>query len=424
MNHILSLVLLNSFLISSLSLAFEIPDGQSLHLSDPPAALQKVMTGDLIQQKSTGLQLDFSAGYDDLVYLKESESVLVFADDYYIRNVDLKSGRTLWSKRVGMFPAGAKRVPGNSHKVYFCAAKGETHALDQGVQVGLYELDFENQNDVQIRPLITRLPMVPNQKNKKEILYPTNAEPSLERSKMVKENSREFSVCNDLAISEDGKRIYMTEPYDVAGATVGGQFSQAEAFMVTQRGHLWKWDLAQDRVSLVAQNFSFIDGIEIQKTDFENGNDVLLAGELSKFRVIKITTSSTAPTWSVVIDNLPGSPDALTIDTKGNVWVALIKERSKLISWAHRYPALKKILLNLPSKIRPVPKKTGYVVLGPDLLPLTGSIHDGSLIRDIPAIEMTDDGVLFSSIKPQGQKLIQLNLKNIFDAEPASSSLK
>jgi len=71
------------------------------------------------------------------------------------------------------------------------------------------------------------------------------------------------------------------------------------------------------------------------------------------------------------VDALPGMPDNVQADENGQVWVALIKERSGLLDALYPHPWLRKVMFRIPDAWLPVPPPiVWFAVYGPDGTPL------------------------------------------------------
>ena len=65
---------------------------------------------------------------------------------------------------------------------------------------------------------------------------------------------------------------------------------------------------------------------------------------------------------TVLIDNLPGFPDNLTVGEQGRIWTGLTKPRSPIIDMASGMPWLRSMMLRLPRAWWPVPKAYGHLI--------------------------------------------------------------
>jgi sugar lactone lactonase YvrE len=64
----------------------------------------------------------------------------------------------------------------------------------------------------------------------------------------------------------------------------------------------------------------------------------------------------------VLIDNLPGFPDNLTVGEGGRIWTGLTKPRSKIMDMAANYPSVRAMMLRLPRALWPVPPAYGHII--------------------------------------------------------------
>ena len=94
-------------------------------------------------------------------------------------------------------------------------------------------------------------------------------------------------------------------------------------------------------------------------------------------------TGSRAGSYDVLWDDLPGLPDGMDRDSKGRIWVALIKDRTPLMTWMHANPWIKPLILRVPPRYLPRTLDTGVLALSADAGEvLAYSHHDGSRVVD------------------------------------------
>ena len=68
------------------------------------------------------------------------------------------------------------------------------------------------------------------------------------------------------------------------------------------------------------------------------------------------------PRAKVILANLPGFPDNLTLDADGRLWTGFTKPRSELIDALSGHPRLRSMSLRLPKSMWPVPPAYGHVI--------------------------------------------------------------
>jgi len=322
-------------------------------------------------------------GYDEVILFEDQNLALATAIDGWFWQIDLNTGDASRFIDAPLMPAGARRAPNNTNIIYFCSSflYGETYP--NGERVGLYQLDLLNK---QISPLVLEVPIVSGIGGEQEV-YAQGTGPKLSAPLTASKTSRPLAFCNDLDVSQDGKRIYFTEPFSYENASMGGAGTYREAVSLGQNGLVWSYDFATNEVSLVSQNFTFPDGILVE-TDSQGNDQSLLVAETVKFQIQRMfLTGKLAGQSKIVQKNLPAMPDGLDRDAEGRIWIGMIKQRSGAIDWIHKNPWIKPFLLRLPDTMMPVSRETSYMALsasGEEIL--FYSAHDGSVLTEISVI--------------------------------------
>jgi len=328
------------------------------------------------------------AGYDDVAFQVSTNLAYLSGMDGWIWQLNRETGEAKRWIDMPLIPSGMQFSPINPNILFSCTARlGGKKAL-LGEKVGLYKVDILTKK---ITPLLLRLPIT--DPNPEGTTFIPSKRPIFQLAELNENNSRDFCLCNDLAISDDGQRIYISEPVFSERAAMGnGAF--VEAIGLAPVGKMWLLDLATNTVSLVVDNFTFVDGLLLETID--SVENAIFFTETTKFRMHKTFFSGDkSGTTELVWDNLPGMPDGLDRDEKGNIWTGIIKERSELINWVHSNPWIKPFLLRLPQSIFPVSKRSGIMAFSPDgRIPLFFSTHDGSKLYDI-SVACPIDGELF-----------------------------
>ncbi|TGN05323.1 hypothetical protein [Leptospira bandrabouensis] len=323
---------------------------------------------------------------DEILLQEDLGRAFVASIDGWIWKVNLHNHEAEPLIKTPLLPGGMVFHPKNKDIVYMCLSRGKEHTDKNSAVPGIYELTISTK---QLRKIGSRVPIVDKTKepsaNHIGIFFPKGKETKIPFSKLSESNSRNVEKADDLAISRDGQRIYFTEPYDHPDAILGVSLqSKQEVLTLGRNGHLWKYDLNDNTVSLIAYQYTYLDGIllEYSNGDFESS---ILLNELSKSRLIRLhLTGDKQGKDEIVIEGLPGFPDGMDRDPKGRIWVAIPVERSKLITWLHNHPFWKRLVLYIPEKLQPVSKKTGILALSPNgSEPLYFSMHDGSLFSYI-----------------------------------------
>ncbi|TGN07951.1 SMP-30/gluconolactonase/LRE family protein [Leptospira ilyithenensis] len=327
----------------------------------------------------TKLQVDMKelVGHDDLIFDSDLQLGYASGMDGWIWKLDFQKGIAEKWVKPPVNPAGMSYSGAAKDKILFCASRLGGESYSEKDRVGLYEVEIKTKI---IQALVTNLPKTDKQEFEK--VYLSEERKTIRQNQLDSSNSRPFSLCNDLAVSKDGKRIYITEPFEREDASMGSG-AVPEAIGLYPHGKLWLYDREKDSISLVLNGFTFIDGILLEEG--KAGEESVIFTETTKFRILRADISgNNKGKVQVLFENLPGLADGLERDEKGRIWVGIIKPRSGLVNFVHRNPWIKSFLLSLPQKLLPIAKKTGILVLD-----RTGEralyyvMHDGTKIRDI-----------------------------------------
>ena len=337
-------------------------------------------------------------GHDDIILQEHLNRALVTCMDGWIWMVNLEEMKAEPFVDAPLMAAGIRLVPDTDDKVLFCSSHlfGETYP--EVDKVGIYELTISSK---EIKPIINRVPKtlldaaVPY--DNVGTVYTMDNPTVLSLDDLNEDNSRPLIFCNDLDVNKDGNRIYFSEPFAYKGASMGGG-AFGEAITLGTNGLLWCVDLEKNVVYLVAQNYSFLDGVLLEYGVEYGESSVetsILITETIKFRIVRLIISGDdAGSDQILWDNLPGMPDGMDRDANGNIWVGLLKSRSNVITWAHAHPWVKHFMLRLPQSRLPIPKETGFMELSPDgREALYYTMHDGTRLSDISVVVPGNDAI-------------------------------
>jgi sugar lactone lactonase YvrE len=120
-------------------------------------------------------------------------------------------------------------------------------------------------------------------------------------------------------------------------------------------------------------------GVEVLLQDLQFANGVALApdesfvvvAETGAYRLTRLWLSGPrAGRREVLVDNLPGFPDNISVGSDGIIWVTLASPRDPVLDLLHRRnPAFLRLLSKLPERLQPAAKRTVWVLgveAGPD----------------------------------------------------------
>ncbi|MCW7479844.1 SMP-30/gluconolactonase/LRE family protein [Leptospira kanakyensis] len=351
------------------------------------------------------LKIDFPElpGHDDLIFDNKNQIAYASGMDGWIWKLDFKTNAAEAWVKPPVNPAGLQFSNKSNESILACASRLGGVSYDETNRVGLYEINIKTKSVV---PLLLNLPKL--EKSDFETVYPKAKRPTFSLKELNESNSRPFSLCNDLAVSKDGNRIYISEPFERPNAAMGSG-AVPEAIGLYPHGKLWMYDRKQNTVSLIMNGFTFVDGIVIADHSASAEESVIIT-ETTKFRIIKANISGKQEgSFEILFENLPGLADGLERDTLGRIWVGIIKPRSGLINFVHNNPWLKPFLLSIPQRILPIAKKTGILLLDPTgKKTLYYSMHDGSKIKDISVVVPNSNSLYFPSFDTTSRGLYSI----------------
>jgi hypothetical protein len=320
-------------------------------------------------------------GHDDLLLREEEGVAYVSGMDGWIWRVPLDGGGEPFAD-VPLMPSGLRAAPNDSDTIYFCASQLHGHEAPPDERVGLYQVTLSTREVAPVVIDVAMTPAIPDLRHKVFADADASA-PTLVHAEANASNSRPLAFCNDLDVSADGKRIYFTEPIAYEGASMGGG-AVGEAITLGENGRLWRHDLDSGETRLVAEGFHFIDGILVDPHPANAREESVLVTQTPGFAITRFfLAGAQAGTAEAIWTGLPGMPDGMDRDAQGRIWIGLYRKRSNFLTWAHRNPWIKPLMLRLPLELLPVPKETGLLALSPDAAtPLYYAIHEGPILGD------------------------------------------
>lgn len=108
-------------------------------------------------------------------------------------------------------------------------------------------------------------------------------------------------------------------------------------------GTLMKYDPTTKETTTLLSNLTFANGVSVSK----NGVFVL-ALESTRCRVNKYWLKTSKAGTSEVVTQLPGFPDNIKMNFKGEFWVGIYSRRSKFLEWILSFRRLGNIFVRLP----------------------------------------------------------------------------
>ncbi|MBM9501294.1 SMP-30/gluconolactonase/LRE family protein [Leptospira sp. 201903071] len=379
--------------------------GEAVILGETPSGILEVETKEDPFLNGLKVEMEDLPGHDDLIFDSKKKIGYASGMDGWIWKLDEMEGKATRWVRPPVNPAGIQFADDRKEKILFCASRLGGESYGEKDRVGLYEVDIATRI---LKPLVIDLPKT--EKEEFEKVYTLSERPTFFLKDLNASNSRPFSLCNDLAVSKDGNRIYITEPFERSDAAMGSG-AVPEAIGLYPHGKLWMYNRKEKSVSLLLGGFTFVDGILLEEGKTKDDESVVFT-ETTKFRILRAFLSGRNEGKSeILFENLPGLADGLERDEKGRIWVGVIKRRSGLINFVHKNPWLKSFLLSLPQGILPISKKTGVLVLSSDAKrALYYWMHDGSKITDISVAVPFGDRIYFPTFDKKSKGLFSISI--------------
>jgi sugar lactone lactonase YvrE len=161
-----------------------------------------------------------------------------------------------------------------------------------------------------------------------------------------------LTLCDNATVASDGA-IFFSDS--------SGRFTldhwQADLLEHSGTGRLLRRS-PDGAVEPVLTGLHFANGVALSGDE-----SFVVVAETGAYRLTRLwLTGPAAGTTDVLVDNLPGFPDNVSLGGDGLLWVALASPRNALMDrLAPRHPALRRALWALPAALRPAPANTAWV---------------------------------------------------------------
>jgi len=331
-------------------------------------------------------------GYDDVLLEEDKGIAYTTGRDGWIWKVDLKTEKGERFVDVPVMAAGLHRIPGEKTKIITTNSRRGGQTYPENEKVGLYTLDLATK---EVTPLVTRVPLSTDPA--KPTVYATDKQKRVRVDSLDESNSRLLAICNDAAVSADGKRVYFTESYVAEGATMGGPGSIGTVIMLGNTGNLWMYDAEDQTVGLVGNGYAFTDGI-LMEGDGKGPEESVLLTDNVRFELHRVHVAGARAGESEVLwKDLPGLADGMRRDSKGRIWVTFIAERGPQLTWLHANPEVKPFIMKHPQLISLAPTNS-LLLLSPDAsTPLWFTSHYQTRVTGIAAVTPGKSGLYLSN---------------------------
>ncbi|GAA0172107.1 hypothetical protein LIER_26002 [Lithospermum erythrorhizon] len=161
----------------------------------------------------------------------------------------------------------------------------------------------------------------------------------------------ELRFTNDLDIDEHEDVIYFS---DTSTTYYRREFVPA-ILSLDKTGRLLKYDKSSKEITVLLKDISFANGVALSR----DGSFVLVA-ETTLCRIIRFWLRGPNAGKHDIFTDLPGNPDNIRRNSKGEFWVALHAKKGLLAEMALSHPWLGRTLLKLPFSY----KQIHYLLIG------------------------------------------------------------
>jgi hypothetical protein len=331
--------------------------------------------------------------FDDAVVIENGGAALVTATDGRIWRVDLATHAAAPFADPPLMAYGIDGPAAGSADVYFCASRSYSAAAP-GERVGLYRLALGTR---QITPVVLDVPAT-GLVDEQPVVY-ADADPRAPETRQgAGAATRPLIVCDNLDVSEDGRRIYFTEPFDYTDASVDDALD--EAIALAPNGRLWRHDLDTGATRLIAEGHHFINGVLHDLHPGAPREQSVLVTQTSRFRLTRFYVAGPkAGRAEVVLDGLTGMDDGMDRDEEGRIWLSMFAHRSRLLTFVHEHAWTKPLFMRLPARLLlALPQRTGVVVVSPDgRTPLYAAMYRGDALASIASSIPTRAGIYLAN---------------------------
>lgn len=167
-----------------------------------------------------------------------------------------------------------------------------------------------------------------------------------------------IEFADDVAVAADG-RVFLSDASTKFGARAHADEEASVLDIIEHGAHgrLIEWDPRTGTATVVRDGLQFANGVAM--TPDQRG--VFLC-ETGAYRVVRIgVDGAERGRLTPVLENLPGFPDNISPGLDGRYWVALFAPRNALLDALSARPFLRKVLVRIPSLLRPKPASHGHV---------------------------------------------------------------
>jgi sugar lactone lactonase YvrE len=162
-----------------------------------------------------------------------------------------------------------------------------------------------------------------------------------------------FRCTNDLDVAADGTIYFTDSSYKYPIELFLFNLIEHQAY-----GRFMSYDPKTKAVKVLESGLYFSNGVAVSADQ-----SYVLFVETGTYRVDRYWLAGPKKgQMDVFIDDLPGVPDGILGNGKGQYWITLVTPRDPTFDFLTDHPFLRKMFLRLPASLRPVQKNFAYVM--------------------------------------------------------------
>lgn len=176
-------------------------------------------------------------------------------------------------------------------------------------------------------------------------------------------HGRPLTFCSNVVESSDGT-IYFTE----STSRFHYEYYKGSVLEATASGSLFR-RTPDGTVTTLAEGLRFANGVALTADE-----SALIVAETTACRISRYPlTASGVGSPVLLIGNLPGYPDNISLAPDGRIWIALVSKRNAIGEWlTPRAPLFRRVLWRLPYRWLPNPKPIIWAI---SIDPEDGIVH-------------------------------------------------
>lgn len=215
----------------------------------------------------------------------------------------------------------------------------------------------------------------------------------------------EGGIATPLAIHADRKPILFANDLDIhANGSIfftdtSNRYNRVEHFLIMLEGEatgrLLRYDIPTKTTHVVLKGLAFPNGVQLSKDQ-----SFLLFTETTNCRIMKYILEGPKRGTTEVVANLPGFPDNIRMNEKGEFWVAIDCCRTAAQEVLIQNPWLRRAYFRLPIRMRYLAR-----IVGMRMYAMIAKVDEKGKILEVMADKKGDVMKLVSEVKEAEGKL-------------------